>query len=86
MTKITAPFTNEQVLKLIAWQEGTNTFATQVGGDLINVPAHPFTCCSHEGCERLEQPNEGALIPTNDGWICPCGKYKQDWCHDFMVK
>jgi hypothetical protein len=21
----------------------------------------------------------GALIPTEDGWICPCGKYKQEY-------
>lgn len=27
--------------------------------------------------------NEGILVATEQGWICPCGKYKQDWCHDF---
>lgn len=23
--------------------------------------------------------NEGILIPTEDGWVCPCGKYKQEY-------
>lgn len=40
---------------------------------------HPYTCCSFDNCERNKQPNYGALIPTEDGWICPCGKYKQDY-------
>ncbi len=43
---------------------------------------HPFTCCSY-GCKRED---EGILIATKDGWVCPCGKYKQDWAHDFMAK
>jgi DNA polymerase III delta prime subunit len=30
--------------------------------------------------------NEGILIATTDGWVCPCGEYKQDWAHDFMSK
>src|ERR1051325_6795476 len=86
MAIIYAPFTNEQVLKLIAWQEGCVHFTINVGDKIINVPPHPLRC-SHDGCERLEQPNEGALmIPTNEGWVCPCGKWKQDWCHDFMVE
>lgn len=25
--------------------------------------------------------NEGVLIATERGWICPCGKYTQDWFH-----
>lgn len=25
--------------------------------------------------------NEGVLIATEKGWICPCGKYTQDWFH-----
>lgn len=23
--------------------------------------------------------NEGVLIATEQGWVCPCGKYTQDW-------
>lgn len=87
MAKIYAPFTDEQVRKLQAWQEGnTNYMFKREDGLMINLPCHPFTCCSHDGCERLAQPNEGALLPTNEGWVCPCGKYTQNWCHDFMVE
>ena len=87
MSKIYAPFTEDQVLKLKAWQEGNTNFTATILSDyLINVPGHPFTCCSHNDCDRLNQPNEGALIPSKEGWICPCGEYKQNWCHDFMVE
>lgn len=86
MAKIEAPFTKEQVERLLEWQSGNKAFLTQVGDKTIKVPPHPFTCCSHNDCNRLEQPDEGALIPSTEGWICPCGAYKQDWCHDFMVK
>lgn len=85
MAIVFAPFTEEQILKLQAWQEGNVNFTTNIGENLINIPPHPFTCCSHNGCNRLQQPNEGALIPTIEGWVCPCGKYTQNWCHDFMV-
>lgn len=40
---------------------------------------HPYTCCSHDGCERSTENNWGTLIPTRKGWICPCGKYKQEY-------
>lgn len=86
MAKIEAPFTDEQVIKLQAWQESNTQYLEKAPGQFINLPVHPFTCCSHDGCDRLNQPNEGALIPSNDGWVCPCGKYKQNWCHDFMCK
>jgi len=71
MARIFAPFSEEQVKALKNWQE---------------KGFHPFTCCSFEDCKRSEQKNEGELIPYSEGWICPCGKYTQDWCHDFMLK
>jgi hypothetical protein len=53
---------------------------------------HPLTCCSHSTpeCKRslayeqrnmgIDVPytdeNEGVLIPTADGWVCPCGVFK----------
>lgn len=40
---------------------------------------HPYTCCSYNGCERDKQPNWGQLIATEDGWVCPCGNYKQEY-------
>ncbi len=56
---------------------------------------HPYTCSGYgipeckreisskqrnEG-KRVEytNENEGVLIATERGWICPCGKYTQDW-------
>lgn len=49
----------------------------------------PFT---PEQVEKLKQwqsgerEDEGVLIPTTEGWVCPCGEWKQNWCHDFMVE
>ena len=73
--KIIAPFTKEQVEGLKMYQN--------------NLSAHPFTCGSPENipeCFRRNDPmNEGELIPTEKGWICPCGKYTQNWAHSFML-
>lgn len=69
--KVTAPFNALQVLNLKAWQK-------------LNI-FHEFTCCSHDGCNRLEQQGQGVLIPSEKGWVCPCGKYEQNWAHDFMA-
>ena len=43
---------------------------------------HPYTCCSYNGCKRSEENNWGELIPTEYGWVCPCGKYTQNWSHE----
>lgn len=48
---------------------------------------HPFTCCGPSDileCERNKGISEGILTPTENGWICPCGKYTQNWAHSFM--
>jgi hypothetical protein len=74
MEKVRAPFTKEQVESLKMYQN--------------NLEMHHFTCCSPDNipeCQRRNKVNEGELIPTEEGWVCPCGKYKQDWCHDFML-
>lgn len=79
MEKIKAPFTQEQVDKLNEFQK-LGKF-------------HPFTCCSPDifDCKRKkdegETPEErqGILIASNEGWICPCGKYQQDWAYSFMI-
>lgn len=74
-----APFTQEQVDKLNDYQR--------------NGKMHPFTCCSPSDikeCKRRSgegstyEEKEGILIATVEGWVCPCGKYKQDWSHSFM--
>lgn len=41
---------------------------------------HPYTCDRNSpNCQVKE--NDGALIATTEGWICPCGDYKQNWHH-----
>lgn len=54
----------------------------------MDVIPHPFTCMSPDivECQRANGQNEGKLIPRPEGWICPCGKYTQNWCHHFMVE
>lgn len=56
-----------------------------------NTRFHPYTCGGgnkgiNPKCERQQVPidwsKEGKLIATKDGWICPCGEYKQNWAHD----
>lgn len=47
---------------------------------------HPYTCDRRAPeCEVKQTPRDyykdGILIATEDGWICPCGKYKQNWYH-----
>lgn len=45
-----------------------------------NPNRHPFTCGGPDGaieCERRKGTGEGVLIPTPEGWVCPCGAYKQ---------
>ena len=84
MAKVFAPFTEEQVDALSEWQAGMIK-KDLPGGAMAIMPTHPFTCCSHNGCNRPDQPGERALIPSESGWVCPCGLYKQNWCHDFMV-
>jgi hypothetical protein len=69
--KIFAPFTDEQVAALNCYQKY---------GDF-----HPFTCCSHEGCQRATREDRGILIASNEGWKCPCGKWEQTWAHSFMA-
>lgn len=80
---IYAPFSDEQVKNLNEYQKSGKF--------------HPFTCCSPEDikdCMRgvffaneneinMEQ-NEGLLTAKNEGWVCPCGKYTQNWAHKFM--
>ena len=77
MNQITAPFNKEQIDALNKYQNSGRF--------------HPFTCDRGEKeCEVNIRPRDyskdGVLIAVEDGWICPCGKYKQDWCHSFMAE
>lgn len=38
---------------------------------------HPYTC-DRSFSECQVELNDGVLIATENGWVCPCGKYKQN--------
>lgn len=43
---------------------------------------HPYTCDrSSVNCQVKFNEGDGVLIPTNEGWVCPCGNYRQFWSH-----
>jgi hypothetical protein len=70
--KITSTFTPEKIKELNEHQQ--------------NNSYHPYTCDrNYEECEVYTVPRDyskdGVLIATEEGWICPCGKYKQNWYH-----
>jgi len=70
--RIFAPWTDEQVTQLNAWQQSGYM--------------HPFTCGGsvHDGNVHGERP---ALFAERDGWVCPdtnCD-YRQNWAHSFMA-
>lgn len=72
MKKLNIPWTQEMIDDLNAHQN--------------NGMMHPYTCDrSAECCEVNQRPRDyskdGILIATKDGWVCPCGKYTQDWAH-----
>jgi hypothetical protein len=87
MAKIEAPFTPEQVESLKQWQTGIIDIESEAESGIVSskMLVHPFTC-GGEYCKRSEREDAGVLIPSTEGWVCPCGEYKQNWCHDFMVE
>lgn len=38
---------------------------------------HPYTCPGDNDC------SDRILIATENGWVCSCGEYTQDWAHSF---
>ena len=75
---IHAPFTPEQVAALKTWQ----------ASDLV----HPFTCARRheeghkEYAEKEGHLDHGILDVNEQGFYCPVCDYKQNWCHDVMVR
>ena len=70
MSKITPPWSPEQVAALNAWQ--------------ANGRVHPFTCGNRDTPEH--DKDGGQLIADKTGWRCPVCGYRQYWAHDFMVQ
>jgi hypothetical protein len=70
LTKMNKKFTPEEVERLNKEQKRNDR--------------HPYTCDRKaKECEVNQKPRDhekdGVLIATENGWICPCGKYKQDY-------
>lgn len=80
--KIKAPFTASQVEKLNKYQRSGQLHEfTCHGKPLIPNKTTPRIELSRELC-----PKGGVLIATEDGWVCPCGSFTQDWAHAFMAE
>lgn len=41
---------------------------------------HPYTCDNRENHPQLAG-DQGILVPTVRGWICPFCDYTQSWAH-----
>lgn len=79
MSRIKAPFTDEQVEALNRYQADPRW--------------HPFTCgrtrndARHRAyAEEHNQRDYGILVAHREGWECPACGYTQDWAHAFMVE
>lgn len=67
---MTRDFTPEKVLELNEHQK--------------NERYHPYTCGNRDSKENphpLMNGDNGVLVPTVRGWICPFCDYTQDWAH-----
>jgi hypothetical protein len=75
-------FSKENIDKLNKQQQSVNQHQYTCGGS-----GHIPECkrqLSYDKRFKGEQvdftnENEGVLIATENGWVCPCGKYTQDW-------
>jgi hypothetical protein len=42
---------------------------------------HPYTCPGElKVCEDKRE-----LVATRQGWVCQCGRYRQDWAHEMHL-
>lgn len=84
MKNIKAPFSKIQIDKINEFQE--------------KGKFHPLTCCSPEEipeCLRavkiidgniIKGKSDGVLIATENGVVCPCGKYTQSSVPAFILQ
>lgn len=90
MEKVFTPFTDEQVKLLNEYQQLGIGHPFTCSGIPTPLPAGTTDSEGNDVAGKLENSrqsceNEGILIATNEGWICPCGKYKQHWAHEHML-
>lgn len=71
-------WTPEQVAKLWRRQFGP--------WESVFDRVHPYTCGNRSDGKHIEFGGDlGMLVPTINGWVCPCCDYKQDWSHETGV-
>jgi len=72
MSSVQAPWTDEQVMHLVTWQQS----------DYV----HSYTCPNRSDVLHGYQYGDiGGLMPTPDGWVCLDCDYTQNWAHDFSL-
>lgn len=79
-------FTPKQVVRLWHYQFGPWRGPLDPIDDTnkhLPVFMHPFTC-PHRHDHPMLAGDNGVLVPTVRGWICPFCNYTQDWAHDWM--
>lgn len=65
METVRAPWTEEQIERLAAWQ--------------LNPAVHPYTCGNRDDHPMDPEGDYGVLVPTENGWVCRHCDYTQDW-------
>ncbi len=68
---IYAPWTPEQVAALNRYQQLRDF--------------HPFTCGSGRRQDEFHLDDQGVLLATESGWVCPYCDYTQDWAIAWMM-
>lgn len=68
---IRAPFTQDQVWSLNAYQD--------------SAPFHPYTCPNRTTHPDDGRRDRGILIATTLGWTCPHCTYTQTWAHQWTA-
>ena len=81
----------------MTYKIGNRTYFTDLEGCFLFYKRITHDSCGREHInydevekevdgEYVRGTSDGLLLATNEGWICPCGKYKQDWAHEFMIE
>lgn len=82
MERISAPFSKKQVEALNKFQKSGKDYPFTC----LGMPHIPNKHSAYMGRTRAICPNEGLLIATEKGFICPCGSYTEDWAFKFMTE
>jgi len=89
LERINAPFTPEQVEFLNQYQESGrfHPFTCCSGDETTQSCKRRKASDGRANGEIVpyNKENEGVLIASESGWVCPCGESTQDWAYAFMA-